>query len=95
VSTGKETTPTTLGKWRISEKVELKLGTEYGSRWMRLESFDPASGRYKWTDYGIHGTNEEDKIGTPVSAGCIRLHNADVEELYSLISLGTLVLTVP
>lgn len=94
VSTGKQTTPTPSGKWRVSEKTELKPGTEYGTRWMRLESFDPATGGYKWTDYGIHGTNEEDKIGTPVSAGCIRLHNADVEELYSLIPIGTLVLTV-
>jgi len=94
VSTGKETTPTPLGRWRISEKIELRLGTEYGSRWMRLERYDSATERYQWTDYGIHGTNDEDKIGTPVSAGCIRLHNADVEELYSLVPIGTLVLTV-
>ena len=95
ISTGKETTPTPLGRWRISEKIELRLGTEYGSRWMRLERFDSTTGWYQWTDYGIHGTNEEDKIGSPVSAGCIRLRNADVEELYALVPIGTLVLTVP
>jgi len=93
VSTGKASALTPLGKWRISEKVELQLGTEFGSRWMRLERCDPATGQYQWTDYGIHGTNEEEKIGTPVSEGCIRLRNSDVEEIYTLVPLGTLVLT--
>jgi len=92
VSTGKATTPTPPGQWRISEKIELQLGTEFGSRWMRLERYDPATEQYQWSDYGIHGTNEEDKIGTPVSAGCIRLRNTDVENLYGLVPLGTLVL---
>lgn len=35
----------------------------------------------------IHGTNEEDKIGTPVSHGCIRMHNADVATLFDLVSV--------
>ena len=94
VSTGKDTTPTPLGKWRISEKLERRGDDEYGTRWMRLERYDPATGRYQWTDYGIHGTIEPDKIGTPVSAGCIRLRNADVEEIYALVPIGTLVLTI-
>ena len=37
----------------------------------------------------IHGTNEEDKIGTPVSHGCIRMCNADVAALYDLVSVDT------
>ena len=37
----------------------------------------------------IHGTNEEDKIGTPVSHGCIRMRNADVAALYDLVSIDT------
>jgi lipoprotein-anchoring transpeptidase ErfK/SrfK len=40
----------------------------------------------------IHGTSEEGKIGTPASHGCIRMKNADVIELYSLIKLNTKVL---
>lgn len=40
----------------------------------------------------IHGTNEEEKIGTPSSHGCIRLRNADVIEAYNLIPEGTRVL---
>ena len=33
----------------------------------------------------IHGTNEEEKIGTPSSHGCVRLRNADVIEAFDLI----------
>jgi lipoprotein-anchoring transpeptidase ErfK/SrfK len=37
----------------------------------------------------IHGTNREDLIGTPASAGCVCLRNADVIHLYDLIPVGT------
>jgi len=37
----------------------------------------------------IHGTNREDLIGTPASAGCVCLKNSDVIDLYNLAPLGT------
>jgi len=37
----------------------------------------------------IHGTPEEGLIGQPVSHGCIRMINADVIELYELITPNT------
>jgi L,D-transpeptidase YbiS len=40
----------------------------------------------------IHGTKHEDRIGTPDSHGCIRMRNADVIELFTLIGEGTPVL---
>jgi lipoprotein-anchoring transpeptidase ErfK/SrfK len=39
--------------------------------------------------YAIHGTNNEGSIGGFVSHGCIRMHNADIEDLYSRVSVGT------
>lgn len=39
--------------------------------------------------YGIHGTWEPDTIGQQASAGCVRLLNEDIEELYALLPLGT------
>ena len=39
--------------------------------------------------YGIHGTWEPDTIGQQASAGCIRLLNKDVEELYTIVPEGT------
>lgn len=39
--------------------------------------------------YGIHGTTQPDSIGKQVTAGCVRMHNQEVEELYSLLPVGT------
>jgi len=36
----------------------------------------------------IHGTNHEDRIGTPSSGGCIQLRNKDVIELFNIVSEG-------
>ena len=37
----------------------------------------------------IHGTKHEDKIGIPDSHGCVRMRNADVAELFTLVDEGT------
>lgn len=37
---------------------------------------------------GIHGTNDPSTLGTPVSAGCIRLHNDDIARLAEFLPLG-------
>ncbi|MDB6133905.1 MAG: hypothetical protein JWM59_2148 [Verrucomicrobiales bacterium] len=37
----------------------------------------------------IHGTNQEGRLGTPASHGCIRMANADVIELFDTVELGT------
>jgi lipoprotein-anchoring transpeptidase ErfK/SrfK len=47
------------------------------------------------TEYRIHGTNQPSTIGTFVSSGCIRLTNADVEDLYSRVRVGTRVTVLP
>jgi lipoprotein-anchoring transpeptidase ErfK/SrfK len=39
--------------------------------------------------YAIHGTNNEGSIGKFVSHGCIRMHNVDIEDLYSRVAIGT------
>jgi lipoprotein-anchoring transpeptidase ErfK/SrfK len=39
----------------------------------------------------IHGTSEEDKIGTAASHGCIRMRNKDVIQLFDLLEVGCLV----
>jgi len=40
-------------------------------------------------NYAIHGTNDPSSVGGFVSHGCIRMHNADVMELYQSVSVGT------
>jgi lipoprotein-anchoring transpeptidase ErfK/SrfK len=39
----------------------------------------------------IHGTQREDRIGEPLSAGCILMRNADIIELYDEVRSGDLV----
>jgi lipoprotein-anchoring transpeptidase ErfK/SrfK len=41
---------------------------------------------------GIHGTSEDWSIGTRASHGCIRMHVADVIDLYSRVPVGSPVL---
>lgn len=59
-----------------------------GTRWMGFENTPGATG------YGIHGTHDPDSIGLDESMGCVRMRNADVEELFELIPRGTVV-TIP
>lgn len=36
----------------------------------------------------LHGTNHEDKIGEPASAGCLQVTNDDAVELFGLVPVG-------
>jgi lipoprotein-anchoring transpeptidase ErfK/SrfK len=49
-----------------------------GTRWIGLSI----------KGYGIHGTNVPSSIGKNASHGCIRMRNHDVEELYTMVSIG-------
>jgi lipoprotein-anchoring transpeptidase ErfK/SrfK len=80
----------------ISEGVELPEDV-ITSRIMWLEGMEPGRNQGGYVDtYNryiyIHGTSEEDKIGTPASIGCIRMRNQDVIDLYRLVEIGTEVL---
>ncbi len=74
--------------WRPDGKV-VPFGDKeniLGTRWMAIEATGdtpPAKG------YGIHGTWDETSLGQQSSAGCIRMANRDVEELFTYVPLGT------
>lgn len=55
-----------------------------GSRWMGISK----------QGYGIHGTTDPESIGKSVTEGCVRMKNSDVEELYSIIPIGTEVVII-
>jgi lipoprotein-anchoring transpeptidase ErfK/SrfK len=44
--------------------------------------------------YRIHGTNEPSSIGKSASSGCIRMHNADVTELFQHVKMGAAVTVI-
>lgn len=85
VAIGKPDSPTPLGEWQVIHKAK-HWGGGFGSRWLGLN--------IPWGTYGIHGTNRPDLVGSQVSAGCIRMQNWSVEELYELVPEGTRVYIV-
>ena len=56
-----------------------KSNGEFGSRGMTLSD----------TLYAIHGTNKPSSIGKDESHGCVRMQQADVEELYNMVTHET------
>jgi len=54
-----------------------------GTRWLGFENTPELRG------YGIHGTWEPETIGKDESEGCVRMRNADVEELFDIVPRGT------
>lgn len=50
-----------------------------GSRWMGISK----------PGFGIHGTTDPSSIGMQVTAGCVRLTNQDVEELFTMLPIET------
>jgi L,D-transpeptidase ErfK/SrfK len=47
-----------------------------------------------WTSYAMHGTDRPDSVGRRGSHGCIRLYPEDIEQLYPLVAVGTVVTVV-
>jgi hypothetical protein len=61
------------------DRIVPKADNVYGTRAMELSNIS----------YAIHGTNTPASIGKDVSQGCIRLNNADMEDLYAITPLNT------
>jgi hypothetical protein len=61
------------------------------SRILWLEGLERQNAATKGRYIYIHGTNHEGSIGQPVSAGCIRMRNADVIRLFDTVEEGAIV----
>lgn len=80
VAVGKPETPTPVGEWKIIHK-GYNWGGGFGSRWLGLN--------VPWGIYGIHGTNKPWTIGTAASAGCVRMFNKDILQVFEIVEIGT------
>lgn len=94
VSTG-ENDKTPVGTFKIIDKIAQPVWHKPGGKAIPYGDPENLLGTH-WLaldlpGYGIHGTWEPDSIGSQTSAGCIRLLNGDVEELYTILPKGTLV----
>jgi lipoprotein-anchoring transpeptidase ErfK/SrfK len=57
--------------------------------------FDKVLGKYRLElgdGYGIHGTDEPEKLGQSVSHGCVRLGDDDIARLYQMANVGDTVI---
>ena len=50
-----------------------------GTRWLGIDK----------QGYGIHGSVDPNAIGKQITAGCVRMMNHDVEELFDIVPVGT------
>ena len=83
---GKEDTPTCEGIFRYYEKIEAwKYDKYYVGPVMRFNR-----------GYALHstlirynGTSYDDRVGTKLSAGCVRMHHNDIQYLWDTIPLDT------
>ncbi|MCD6459729.1 L,D-transpeptidase family protein [bacterium] len=92
VGTGKYN-KTPVGKFKIINKIKEPVwyhpeggvipygdpANLLGTRWMGIN----------FPGYGIHGTWDDDSVGKQSSAGCVRLVNSDIEELFLIIKENT------
>lgn len=86
--TGNIATPNEIAKNYITTRILRLIGLEYGTN--SGETCDSLR-RYIY----IHGTNQESKIGTPQSHGCILLSNRNILHLFQIIPPQTLVWIIP
>lgn len=78
IAIGKPATPTPLGEYKVYEK-NPHPHPGLGTRWMA----------FTYQRHGVHGTFNPWTINTAATAGCVRMYNEDVEEIFPLTPIGT------
>jgi lipoprotein-anchoring transpeptidase ErfK/SrfK len=91
VAIGSPTNPTPPGEFFVTDIVEL---TDPSGPWgpfaLGLSARSDTITEFNGGDgiIGIHGTNRPDRIGDPVSLGCVRVPNEIIAELAEMVQLG-------
>lgn len=95
VAIGKTSTPTPIGEYTIVQKEIDPAWYSPETPGLVIDSGPDNPLGYRWLgfygNYGIHGTNAPWSIGSVISNGCIRMREADVEDLFPLVQPGTTV----
>jgi lipoprotein-anchoring transpeptidase ErfK/SrfK len=103
VAVGQPAYPTPTGRFSITSKQVNPVWSVPNSPWAgELQGTTVEGGsaanplKARWmgiaNGVGIHGTGEDYSIGTRASHGCIRMHVADVVDLFKRVPVGTPVL---
>lgn len=80
VSTARSGKVTPKGSWTAKWLSKYHKSSRYNNAPMPFAIFYDGN-------YAVHGTNQISKIGTPASAGCIRLHPQNAEILFNKVKL--------
>jgi lipoprotein-anchoring transpeptidase ErfK/SrfK len=101
VAIGKKDRETPTGEWQVMETIVNPGWTNFNTgQMMSPGKNNPLGSRWIgfWTDgkdtIGFHGTNKPESIGKAVSNGCVRMYDKDVQALYPLVKVGTIVRVV-
>ena len=95
VAIGKEKNPTPRGTYNIRKIIWNPGWVPPNEKWARGKSAKPPGHPenpmkrvkmfFKEPDYYIHGTGDEDSLGTAASHGCVRMSEEDVTSLAKLV----------
>lgn len=95
IAIGSPDNPTPPGRFFVTDIVELTDPTgPWGPFALGLSARSDTITEFNGGDgiIGIHGTNRPDRIGDPVSLGCVRVPNEIITEIARQVQLGTPVL---
>jgi hypothetical protein len=104
VSTGRRSSPTPLGRFRIVTKARRPWWYPPASAWAKgAEPIPPGRGNplgTRWMglsapEVGIHGTPDAASVGYSRSHGCVRMYLPQAEWLFRRVRVGTPVIIVP
>ncbi len=95
VSVGKDTNPTPEGSFEIRKLIWNPSWVPPNAEWAKGKSAKPPGHPenpmkrvkifFKQPDYYIHGTGDEDQLGSAASHGCIRMSQEDVTSLARMV----------
>ena len=91
VAIGSPANPTPTGRFFVTDIVKLTDPTgPWGPFALGLSARSDTITEFNGGDgiIGIHGTNRPDRIGDPVSLGCVRVPNEIIAELAAQVQLG-------
>jgi hypothetical protein len=90
IGVGKPSTVTPPGHFYVMDKLITLNDPEYGPYALGTSAYAPTLSEWPGGGVvGIHGTDEPQLIPGRPSHGCVRMRNADITRLWSLIEVGT------
>jgi hypothetical protein len=96
VGIGRPGNETPTGRFGVTDRLVTKGGSPYGCCILALSGIQPKlpAGWPGGNRIGIHGTPDESSVGSPASAGCVRMRDADLRMLMRRIPVGARVTIV-